>query len=53
MTATTTKEDDCPECFGRRNILQMRVPRFGYPNDTSPGPVCRACDGSGKKPKPD
>jgi DnaJ-class molecular chaperone len=48
---TVPKEDDCEACFGMGTILLMKTPRFGHPIDHSK-PMCQACNGTGKKPKP-
>jgi DnaJ-class molecular chaperone len=51
MNATIPQEDRCETCFGLGRIIQMKSSRFGHPIDTSPGPVCRDCKGTGKKPE--
>jgi DnaJ-class molecular chaperone len=51
MNATIPQEDRCETCFGKGTMTLMKPARFGHPIDTSPPPVCPACNGTGEKPK--
>lgn len=53
MNATIPQEDRRETCFGKGTMTLMKPARFGQPIDTSPPPVCRACNGTGEKPKAD
>jgi len=44
-----TNPDECPECYGTKQLVKMRPVQFGRPLPTPE--LCPACDGTGQRKK--
>lgn len=49
MPTITENEDRCEACFGLGYVPEMRATTFGQ--KIQPPTECKACNGTGKKPK--
>jgi hypothetical protein len=49
MDTEDSIEDRCEACFGTKHKVEMKPVRFGQ--KIIPPPVCKACGGTGRKPK--